>query len=107
MQHSSLQIIVIDSVTTLFRNVDLDLYERSAQLFSLAMILKRVSAENGIQVLVANHVTADFDSDLKAQSSCVKPALGHAWSSCVTHRISLQRADRSHMASRSSVSVHP
>merc|ERR1712217_570546 len=80
-----------------FRNVDLDLPARSSQLFSLATLLKRVSCEHMIPVLVTNHVTADFDVGNGSNFDWAKPALGHAWSSCVAHRISLHRTDRSHM----------
>eukprot|EP00930_Biecheleria_cincta_P013316 TRINITY_DN11932_c0_g1_i1.p1 TRINITY_DN11932_c0_g1~~TRINITY_DN11932_c0_g1_i1.p1 ORF type:complete len:680 (-),score=69.53 TRINITY_DN11932_c0_g1_i1:619-2658(-) len=95
LQHAPIRIIVVDSITTLFRNEELDIPTRSSKLFSLACLLKRISCDYNVQVLVTNHVTANFETNRGSNSDCAKPALGHAWSSCVSHRISLYRTDRS------------
>lgn len=97
VQHAPIQMIVIDSITTLFRNEELDMASRTSQLFSLACLLKRMACDYNVQVLVTNHVTADLEADSASNLDCAKPALGHVWSSCVSHRIFLYRTDRAQM----------
>jgi len=96
LQYASVQLIVIDSIAALFADVEIDLGERSVQLFRLAALLQRISADYGIPILVTNQVRADFDA---ASRDAIKPALGHGWAACVTHRISLRRHDSCDAAS--------
>lgn len=93
LRHASLKLLVIDSIAALFRDGALSqrrLSERSVLFFRLASMLQRISSEFGIPVVVTNQVSADM-------AGGVKPALGHSWSSCLTHRLSLHRNDRSWM----------
>lgn len=87
-QHTRLRLLVVDSMAALCRGIDMDAASRSLHLFRLAAVLQRLAAEREVVVLVTNHVMADFD----AGSDWVKPALGHTWASCVTHRVIFQRS---------------
>nr|QDO16405.1 DNA repair protein XRCC3 [Lingulodinium polyedra] len=105
LRHASVELLVVDAIAALFRGEESGSAARSAQLFRLAAVLKRVSSEHGVPVLVANQVTGDFAAG--AGASWVKPALGHAWAACVSHRVSFHRADRGRMRRQGEAAAAP
>lgn len=93
-----IRLLVIDSFGALFRQDSGNALDRSVQMFRISTVLKRISIELDMPILLTNQVMADLHADSRWQgSNLVKPALGHAWAFCVDHRITLHRSDRSHM----------
>ena len=66
---------------------------RAEDLFKFAAVLKRLSFEHHIPIVVANQASADFDraqhvvsldADYQLPHLKTKPALGLTWSTCVS-----------------------
>jgi DNA-repair protein XRCC3 len=97
------RLIVIDSMAGLFRECDGDYAKRSKHMFALAGALQKISAQRKCPVVVTNQVSDVFDGkkstdtgqwSVKSSGKLVKPALGMAWSNCITSRTFLSRATR-------------
>ena len=77
---------MLDSIAGVYRDCKRTrkaLTERATQFFALATAMKALSARHrGVPFVVVNQVTADFD-----RPGGVKPALGPAWTACITHRV--------------------
>jgi hypothetical protein len=76
---------------------------RAEDLFKFAALLKRLSFEHDIPVVVANQASADFDraqhvvsldADYHLPHLKTKPALGLTWSTCVNQRLMLMRRQK-------------
>eukprot|EP00929_Paragymnodinium_shiwhaense_P066033 TRINITY_DN33093_c0_g1_i1.p1 TRINITY_DN33093_c0_g1~~TRINITY_DN33093_c0_g1_i1.p1 ORF type:complete len:611 (+),score=106.78 TRINITY_DN33093_c0_g1_i1:176-2008(+) len=98
-QVADLRLLVVDSIAGLCRAGNDDLAARAAGLMQVAAVLHEAAGKFQVPVIVVNEVLGDVDAEDGAAAHCVKPALGSTWSSCMTHRLSLQRSDRSTMRS--------
>ena len=76
---------------------------RAEDLFKFAALLKRLSFEHDIPIVVANQASADFDrtqhvasldADYHLPHLKTKPALGLTWSTCVSRRLMLMRRQK-------------
>jgi DNA-repair protein XRCC3 len=97
------RLIVIDSMAGLFRECDGDYAARSKHMFALAGALQRISAQRKCPVVVTNQVSDVFDGkkctdtsewSVRSSGKLVTPALGMAWSNCITSRTFLSRVSR-------------
>lgn len=93
-------LIVLDSIADLFRLgngddvVDVDktaIAQRSYRLFEIAALLRALSDQYGIPVLVVNQVSSNLSNDLNTSKNCSSsgkssttiPTLGLSWANCV------------------------
>jgi DNA-repair protein XRCC3 len=93
----NIKVLVIDSIAALFRcelgSID-QTQERTNTLHSHACILKQLSDENKIPILIINQVTDYFVNDLQIQgfnSNGVIPSLGLHWANSINMRIMLSK----------------
>ncbi|GAQ81274.1 DNA-repair protein XRCC3 [Klebsormidium nitens] len=105
-----LKLLIIDSIAALFRteydNTTAELGRRTKVLFQVASQLKKFAEREGAAVVIINQVVDFFeaaDKDFQGQSQIgnlesmetsgrrVAPALGLAWSNCISTRIFLSR----------------
>lgn len=100
---SPIGLVVVDSIAALFRgefsSSRRDLMDRSKLMFRMSALMKRVNADHGVAFLVVNQATdvvvdepkagADGGSGaslLLSSRHVIAPALGVAWSNCVSTR---------------------
>ena len=90
LRSGAVRLVVVDSIAAPFRGefgAGSAPGDRTAWLFGLAAQMHRLSDEHDALFLVANQVS--FDPGLNR----LKPALGLAWSTCVTERLVLEFAE--------------
>jgi DNA-repair protein XRCC3 len=93
----NIKVLIIDSIAALFRcelgSID-QTQERTNTLHSHACILKQLSDENKIPILIINQVTDYFVNDLQIEgfnSNGVIPSLGLHWANSINMRIMLSK----------------
>lgn len=109
-----IRLIVIDSIAAVFRTeFDHSVHEyaeRAGYLFKVATLLKRYADEYDLAVVVTNQVTAHIEDEgsqkksqrqqhplpLVSSGRRVLPALGLAWSNCVSMRLFLSIVSKQH-----------
>eukprot|EP00388_Colpodella_angusta_P030642 GDKK01020095.1.p1 GENE.GDKK01020095.1~~GDKK01020095.1.p1 ORF type:complete len:312 (-),score=37.69 GDKK01020095.1:273-1136(-) len=88
-----IRMVVIDSIAGVFRSLSGDnnsrenFSERSAWLFGMTGVLRRLASEHASIVLVTNQVTSKVDGYHKGEEA----SLGLCWSSCVQMRIRMDK----------------
>eukprot|EP00658_Telonema_sp_P-2_P083220 TRINITY_DN8956_c0_g1_i1.p1 TRINITY_DN8956_c0_g1~~TRINITY_DN8956_c0_g1_i1.p1 ORF type:complete len:238 (+),score=37.99 TRINITY_DN8956_c0_g1_i1:236-949(+) len=100
LRQTDVKLVVLDSVTSLFRaEFDNDEYlSRARAITEQARLLQGLCKEHGVVVVVTNQVTDVFDTERMAQSDvlsrgrAVRPALGFTWSHHLFQRIVLSRS---------------
>jgi predicted ATP-dependent serine protease len=90
LQQHNFRIIVLDSIAGIFRVPETSIAQRSETFFRVASILKKLSDQYNIPVLVVNQVTASFSAN-----NAVLPALGLSWEHCVNTSHLLARTETS------------
>ena len=110
----SVALIVLDSIADLFRLGNGDgavidttstktaITQRSFLLFEISSILRSLSDQYGIPILVINQVSSDFSS---TQQGGVVPTLGLSWANCINTSYLLRRRS-SHLQLLSSSGNH-
>eukprot|EP00742_Colponemidia_sp_Colp-10_P013713 GILJ01015512.1.p1 GENE.GILJ01015512.1~~GILJ01015512.1.p1 ORF type:complete len:315 (-),score=25.80 GILJ01015512.1:77-1021(-) len=102
MESMQIKLVVIDSIASLFRvefdHSRRDMRSRSDCMTRHASLLKRLSSEYRIPIVVTNQVADIFHNEDASRShnhhtASVAPALGLAWSNCIDHRLFLSRKD--------------
>jgi hypothetical protein len=118
-QNTPVKVIVIDSISTLFRTPDTHnnstigqavhgvstvdpsfIMKRAQTFFQASAILKRLSDQFQVPVIMVNEVTSNM-SDLNGRSNSStaasrassRPSLGLAWSCCINQRYMLTRRE--------------
>jgi len=91
LQQYNFRIVVLDSIAGMFRVPETSIAQRSETLFRVASILKKLSAQYNVPVVVVNQVTASFS----AKNDAVLPALGLSWENCVNTSHLLARTETS------------
>jgi hypothetical protein len=84
------RLLVLDSVADLLRGNEMTVQKRSSMLFQWAARLQQLASQHGWVCLVLNQATASANGP-----SCWRPALGLAWSHCLTSRTTLDRTQQS------------
>jgi hypothetical protein len=90
LQQCNFRIVVLDSIAGMFRVPETSIAQRSETLFRVASILKKLSAQYNVPVVVVNQVTASFSA-----KNAVLPALGLSWQNCVNTSHILARTETS------------
>lgn len=93
-QDKAIAVLAMDSIASMFRIYEskpsFEIAIRSGQLFRIAAQLKKLSKQHTLPILIVNQVTADFSS---LNGSCVMPALGLSWASCVDESFVVAREE--------------
>jgi RecA/RadA recombinase len=105
----SVSVIVLDSIADLFRVGSGDsavqdksnMTQRSFLLFDTAALLKKLSDQFGIPILVINQVSSDFSSNTTI------PTLGLSWSNCVNTQMMLTKSSQHRQILLTKSSQHP
>eukprot|EP01126_Amoeba_proteus_P063833 TRINITY_DN8848_c0_g2_i2.p1 TRINITY_DN8848_c0_g2~~TRINITY_DN8848_c0_g2_i2.p1 ORF type:complete len:195 (-),score=27.25 TRINITY_DN8848_c0_g2_i2:870-1454(-) len=107
---NSIKVIVIDSITALFRAEYAAKDQasiRAGMLHQHAKQLKSLSDEFGIPLLTINQVTDDFTQvGYFNPNNSVKPALGLFWTNSVNMRIILSKTQRVHHPTHVTSGMH-
>lgn len=90
LRQSNARVVLIDSVTALYRPEFEDAMSRANHLALMAMALRRaVNRVQGVCICV-NQVSQRFEIDVQTLST-IAPALGVTWANCVATRVFLSK----------------
>jgi RecA/RadA recombinase len=85
-----IKLVILDSAASNLRVEEASRSERSQKVFALGAMLKELNMRFGATVVCTNQVTGNFGEE----AGEFRPALGRAWTCCVTERVTLRRLDR-------------
>jgi len=93
-RHSSIRLVVIDSIAFHFRQDFENMALRTRLLNSISQTLNSMASKNNLSIVTTNQMTTKVVSQ---DSSFYAPALGESWSHAITSRLLVERTNIKHI----------